>query len=371
MPLSEEITRQRQHVKADGYPMSIGELANLYRDEEMIIRPEYQRLFRWGSRQKSRLIESLLLGIPIPSIFVAQTENGVWEVIDGLQRLSTIFQFMGILRSPEGEVHDPLVLESTKYLDSLNGVVWGEEFVPPGNSSLDQSQQILLKRSKIDVKILLPESDLGARYELFRRLNTLGSSLTPQEIRNSTLVSVNTEFHEWLKSLSQDPHFVICMDQTDRAIRQGSDIDFVLRFLSLRNKPAEEVRRIEELSEFLDDESEQMAHRMADGSFDKQTEEDAFQTTFAYLDRALGADSFRRYDAAKGKYQGSSTTSAFEVLALGVGYHYTHYGAAADVQRAQFVSQEIWGREDFKWSGVRASTRIPKTVELGRELLKP
>ncbi len=66
-------------------------LNNLYTDNELDLHPEFQRFFRWKPSQKSRFIESLLIGIPIPSIFVYQREDGVWDVIDGVQRLSTIF----------------------------------------------------------------------------------------------------------------------------------------------------------------------------------------------------------------------------------------------------------------------------------------
>lgn len=90
--LEKQISTARQSVYADGYPMSIGELTNLYKEGEMIIRPEFQRFFRWSQVQKSNLVESILLGIPIPSIFVAQTESGKWELVDGLQRVSTILE---------------------------------------------------------------------------------------------------------------------------------------------------------------------------------------------------------------------------------------------------------------------------------------
>ena len=66
--LEAEIASARQKIASDGYPMSIGELTNLYRENELIIRPEFQRFFRWNATQKSRLVESLLLGIPLPSI---------------------------------------------------------------------------------------------------------------------------------------------------------------------------------------------------------------------------------------------------------------------------------------------------------------
>lgn len=89
MTLQTEIDARRREIHTEGYPMSIGEVVNLYRDDELDIHPEFQRFFRWTPFQKSRFIESLLLGIPIPSVFVNQREDGVWDVVDGLQRLST------------------------------------------------------------------------------------------------------------------------------------------------------------------------------------------------------------------------------------------------------------------------------------------
>lgn len=75
--------------------ISFGELINMYKAGELVIRPEYQRLFRWTRTQKTALIESILLGIPVPPVFVAEDGNGIWELVDGLQRVSTIVSFLG------------------------------------------------------------------------------------------------------------------------------------------------------------------------------------------------------------------------------------------------------------------------------------
>ena len=123
MRLADEIKAARKEIVADGYEMSIGELINLYRDEELTIDPAFQRLFRWDDTRKTRFIESLLLGIPIPPIFVFQTENGVWELIDGLQRLSTIFQFINVLKGDRAEELGTLVLSGTNFLPALAGSV--------------------------------------------------------------------------------------------------------------------------------------------------------------------------------------------------------------------------------------------------------
>jgi uncharacterized protein with ParB-like and HNH nuclease domain len=96
MSLQDEITLRANQIFRESYQMSIGELINLYKDDEMDIHPEFQRVFRWSEFQKTRLIESIMLNIPIPPIFVSQSDDGVWDIIDGVQRLSTIFQFVSI-----------------------------------------------------------------------------------------------------------------------------------------------------------------------------------------------------------------------------------------------------------------------------------
>ena len=83
MTLEEEVETNRKTIRTDGYPMSIGELSSLYKDNELKLRPDFQRYFRWSDEQKSKLLESLLLGIPIPSIFVhlnVLTEFGMWSM---------------------------------------------------------------------------------------------------------------------------------------------------------------------------------------------------------------------------------------------------------------------------------------------------
>jgi len=77
MSLKEEIDERAKEIHTDGYPMSIGEIISLYNNNEIDIHPEFQRLFRWNLTQKTKLVESILLGIPIPSIFVSQRDDGI------------------------------------------------------------------------------------------------------------------------------------------------------------------------------------------------------------------------------------------------------------------------------------------------------
>jgi uncharacterized protein with ParB-like and HNH nuclease domain len=205
MSLQEEIEKKSKEIHTDGYPMSIGELISLYKEEEMEIHPEFQRFFRWNPLQKTKFIESILLGIPLPPIFVSQREDGVWDVIDGLQRLSTIFEFVGILKDENGKTFPPSKLLKTKYLPSLEGKMWDSEDTA---NSLNLTQRLKFKREKIGVQIIKKESDADIKYELFQRINTLGTKLSDQELRNCLLVMKNKSFYEWFENLAKYPPFL-------------------------------------------------------------------------------------------------------------------------------------------------------------------
>ena len=152
--LQKEIDMMAKAIKTDSYPMSIGELSNLYQDGDLKINPIYQRMFRWDITQQSALIESILLNIPIPPIYVYQNEQGKWNLIDGQQRLSTIFKFMGILKKDsedEEEIVESEPLVRTKFLPSLEGKYWDNE---DKSISLTDAQRRYIKRAKILINLI-------------------------------------------------------------------------------------------------------------------------------------------------------------------------------------------------------------------------
>ena len=361
MKLQEEIDTARAAIRTDRYSMSIGEWISLYENEEIDIHPEFQRFFRWTNAQKTRLIESILLGIPIPPIFVAQRENGIWDVVDGLQRLSTIYQFVGILKNEEGELIEPLFLEPTTYLPSLAGMKWNDENDLP--NSFTSAQRLLIKRAKIAVSIILRESDDMSKYELFQRLNTGGSPLSAQEVRNAILVMINQDFYRWLRKLSQDASFRECVSLTDRALEEQYDMDLALRFVVFRKMATEKLKEVGDINDFLT----QKAIELAENPPDLRAEEEAFAKTFALLNASVGSNSMKKYDKGKGKFVGGFLVSAFEVVALGIGYNIDQLDASSiDIEH---LVKEIWSDPAFTsaaGSGVRASSRIPKVIPHGR-----
>lgn len=367
MGLQEEIERRSTEVKSDSYSMSIGELINLYKDNEMDIHPEFQRFYRWTPLQKTKLIESILLGIPLPPIFVSQRKDGVWDVVDGLQRLSTIFQFIGILLDEEKKEVEPLVLEETKYLPSLRGKKWEDPY--DLENSFNQAQRLFIKRSKLDIKIILKESDEKSKYELFQRLNTGGSPLSEQELRNCILIMENRKMFFQLLELSKNDAFQQCIALTDRAKEEKYDIDLALRFIILRNLPLKELERIADINEFLTDKMIEIAQS---DSFDFSEEGEAFATTFSTLEATTKESSFHKYDVQKGKFVGGFLLSAFEAVALGIGYNYQKIQANKDFDIESAI-RSIWSNDEFirrSGSGNRANYRIPKIVPLGREVFK-
>ncbi|MGD0586545.1 MAG: DUF262 domain-containing protein, partial [Oryzomonas sp.] len=109
-------------VRTESIDFSFGEIVNLYSDKELIIQPDYQRLFRWSVEQRSRLIESILLELPIPEIYIIENEDGVFELIDGLQRLSTVIQFI----KPEVLSYEKLELNGCDLIPELNGMTFDD-----------------------------------------------------------------------------------------------------------------------------------------------------------------------------------------------------------------------------------------------------
>jgi uncharacterized protein with ParB-like and HNH nuclease domain len=211
--LQNEVEKAQRAVRTDAYQMSVGEVVNMYKDGDLVINPDFQRLFRWEIGQKSKLIESLLLGIPLPSIFVFETEDSKWELIDGLQRISTILEFMGLLREPESSTtRAPSVLTATKYLPSLSNVVWERsdrtKEVPEDNQvSLDKQHQLAIRRARIGVEILKRTSDNDTKYDLFQRLNAGGTPANAQELRNCIIIMVDASYFTFLKTLAENSDF--------------------------------------------------------------------------------------------------------------------------------------------------------------------
>jgi hypothetical protein len=358
MSLQDEVKDRKKEFKTDGYPMSIGEIMNLYENDELVISPSFQRFFRWSLPQKARFIESILLGIPIPAIFVYQRADGIWELVDGLQRISTILEFTGKLKSPNGSPVAPLRLQATKLLPSLDKIVWDEI---DDNSSLPKAMQLDFKRSKIKVEIIQKESDANAKFEVFQRLNTGGTFLSEQEVRNCLLIMLNPTAMEWLEGITRIESFQECVPLTERAVAERYDMELALKYLAL-SKLKLDAR---DVSEFLTDAIEELFVKQNIAS---ASERERFEKLFSLLRAATGDATFRRFTGDR--FLGRFMDSAFEPIALGLGANLDSYDvdSPTDIALIQEKIKTLWQNAVMQanaGSGSNAKLRIPRLVELG------
>lgn len=365
MLLQEEIDKRRQEIRTDGYSMSIGEWMSLYENEEIDIHPDFQRFFRWSDHQKSTFIESILLGIPIPPIFVSQRDDGVWDVVDGVQRLSTIYEFTGILKQQkEDDNREPVTLQKTVYLPSLEGKKWHD--TNDTENSFTPTQRLLIKRAKIGVNIVEKESDAMIKYELFQRLNMGGSIAKPQEVRNCILVMLNKKLYDLIRSLANYESFKNCIALSDRLYEEQYDMELVLRFVLLFDREEENITKLGgDVSVFLTDEMQKMATKK---ELNYEKIKNAFQTTFNFINRTTGEDSFKMYKIEENRFMGGFLLSAFEVIALGIGYNYENL---PNSRKMDDLLKQMWSHSTYKkWSGagVNAARRLPYLIPLGRKL---
>lgn len=355
--LKASVDKKRREISSDNISMSVGEILNLYKDGELDIHPEFQRVFRWLPEQKSRLIESLLLGIPLPPIYVATDASGKWEVIDGVQRLSTIFEFMGDLMGPgsedseELEQKPPLVLSATKHLPELKEVTY---------AGLDQALRLEFKRTRLDVKVLSRDSSgrNTGKFDLFERLNTYGQPLSPQELRNCVLVSLNANMFRWLKDLAEDQDFRNCTILSETQLLERYDMDLALRFIALRDVKGNEVG---DVHEFLRDRMEDIA---LDGNYDFSREQTIFKEVFEFLDRSVGPNAFRPWVDAKGEFRGGFSLGAFEGIAMVLGKHWAKVKKVKRTFPMQKFIETVWAQAEYKksFSGLRARERMVRVL---------
>jgi len=302
MGIEADIDARVGEVRTDTFDMSFGEIVNLHAANELVIQPEYQRLFRWSQVQKSHLVESILLELPIPQIFVIENDDGVLELIDGLQRVSSVLQFM----EPKALGLDPLVLEGCSLIPALNGL----EFL-----SLPLSLRLRIKRSPVRVVVIKRQSRSFLRYEMFKRLNTGGANLSAQEIRNCSsrmFGDPGVRFYSFIVECANDYNFKECVRfLAETVIERKGDEELALRFFAL--KRALDVYR-GNVREWLDEFMESVLTGLIDFDFEKERVD--FERVFQLAYSKLGETAFLRY--RNGEPTGGLAPAYFEAISMGL-----------------------------------------------------
>ncbi|MFG3600277.1 DUF262 domain-containing protein [Micromonospora chersina] len=308
--LIEAVDSKITAVRTSSLDFSMNELADMYSAGELVIDPEFQRMFRWPEGAQSRFIESLVLELPVPPIFLIEREDRVYELIDGLQRISSYLHFRGQL-VVDGEKLSPLILEDCDIVSELNGFSFRE---------LPRALDIKLKRSYIRAEILRKESDPRLRYYMFKRLNTGGEILSEQEVRNATIRLLSTGFNNFIIDLSKNPDFNACIDIISENQRlRRFDQELALRFFAFKNDFATYRH---DVADFLTDYMEKVSDPEQPAQFNYERERAIFVKTFRVLhiisDRlGIGSKIFGTVTAA-GEPRGQFSVYHFEGLVLGL-----------------------------------------------------
>lgn len=195
-------------------PHSIFELMRKYDDDRLVIEPDFQRKLVWKPEQKSRFIESVILNFPLPPFYVNETREGKYIIVDGLQRTTALHEF----------VNNEFELTGLEALPHLNGKRFSEL------KTMSGAYQTKVEDKKIPLYVLRPSVPMEVVYDLFNRINTGGTKLERQEVRNCIFLGKATKL---LKELSE---FDIFKQAIDNGIspKRMKDREAVLRYISFK-----------------------------------------------------------------------------------------------------------------------------------------
>lgn len=214
--IESKFTRFQDSLVLQQSDLSLKSVADMVTAGSIDISPKYQRRDRWDSQKESDLIESFLLNIPVPPIYLAEDEYGTYSVIDGKQRLTAITHFLT----------NGLRLQNPERFKELDGLMF---------SDLPKSlQNALCIRPYLRVVTLLKQSDSELKHEVFLRLNKAGVALSSQEIRN---VAFRGKFNDMLFDLASIERFAKIIKSDNKqgnVYREMLDVQFVLRFFTIK-----------------------------------------------------------------------------------------------------------------------------------------
>lgn len=352
--VAHEVEKTKNSLSTDRLDMSFGEIMSMYEREEIIIDPEFQRLFRWSNEQQTRFIESLVLGIPIPPIFVAETREGKWELVDGLQRISTVLSFFGVLKTTPDK--NKWTLSEGELVPSLKKY---------NSDTLPLKIQLNIKRAICRIEIVKWNSEMDMRYELFNRLNTGGSILTNQEIRNCIFRGISNEFNKFLERMAAKDEFIELIRPTDKQREQKYLEELVLRFASLVNnnwKKSDNWKNTgDKLSMYM---TQFMKNVTADQSFDFDSLANLFERTLNMLS-PLGSDIFR---AANGIF----SSSYYDGITIGIASNIDYYEKADQTEIDEKI-KKLLNNEEFRsnvGAGSGNKNRVINRIKVSLEIFK-
>ena len=229
-----------KRIRVDSRPLSVEYTCGLIARKKLDLSPDFQREFVWTEiTRKSRLIESIMLRIPLPVFYLAQDDEGRFQVIDGIQRLTVINEF----------VNNKFKLKNLEYLGNLDGR-WFRKESQPEDKNLPELYAERIEQSQLFFNIIDPQTPEQVKYDIFRRINTGGKALNAQEVRNCLS---NPRTRSLLNQMVTLESFIKTTRGSIRRTRMA-DRDVAMRFIGfyLLDKKKIDIEYKGNMDEFLD-----------------------------------------------------------------------------------------------------------------------
>ncbi|MBA5792632.1 DUF262 domain-containing protein [Flavobacterium sp. xlx-214] len=205
-----EIPQEVRKITTQAYDKSVSDIVRMIEDGDINLNPEYQRNYIWDNKKSSLLIESLILNVPIPVVYVSQEEDDSWTVIDGLQRLNSLYRFF----------QRDFKLSGLEILTELN---------KSDVKSLNPKALRVLKNGLLRIIVISHDSHPEIKYDVFMRLNTGAVKLNDQELRNCLY---RGKLNEKVKEITKKEN-ILALFSLEGPHKRMADCELILRFLSL------------------------------------------------------------------------------------------------------------------------------------------
>jgi hypothetical protein len=275
-------------LKVEQKPLSVFQALRKIEKGEIVLDPEFQRAFVWDDVRQSKLIESILIRIPLPAFYLDATDEVRWNVVDGLQRLSTLYRFCR---------GDSFPLTGLEFLSELSGLRFSE---------LPQKYQVLIEDdTQLIFNNLLPGTPVKAKFTIFSRVNTGGMLLTAQEIRHALQQGKVTKL---LRVLTRSPEFLESTGGALESLRM-TDREVTLRALSFMAFGYDAYRQFDDLNAFLVDAMERFNTAYSDEALNSLSDE--FKRSLVKVRSIFGRYAFRKYYQVGGR-RGPFNKALFE-----------------------------------------------------------
>lgn len=264
-------------ISSWGADLSFRELIDRYDDDELV-KPELQRKYVWDKTEASRFIDSILLGLPVPSIFLAKTTDEKMLIIDGYQRIMTVHDYVKGIFSGDGKVF------KLSRSEKINSRWRGKAF-----TELLDTEQRKIRNTTIHAIIFVqqhPEGDNTSLYQVFERINTSGRTLLSQEIRNCVYQS---PFNDLLMSLNLNGSWRLLfgLETEDQRMR---DTEFILRYFALSSGMFEQEKKERiSLKKFL---NKYMGENKRISEQDSKILRERFERTVSFIIDNIGSQAF-------------------------------------------------------------------------------